>query len=96
MKLEFFNDKTGCFKPGIMFQEFGEHNFKPFQELTDNKKNILYMLFIDNRETNALIKKLQAKGISDRDEILQLIIIQKFSKINHTWDINENQLNFEA
>ena len=96
MKLEFFNDKSGCFKPGIMFQEFGDVDFKPFEQISDNKKNILFMLFIDNRDTNSDIIKLRKRGITDRDEILRFIIIKKFARLDKKWDIDENQLNFEA
>jgi hypothetical protein len=96
MKIEFFNDKTGCFKPGIMFQEFGEREFKPFDQLGDNKKNILYMLMADNRDTKSIIDKLRKKGITSRDEILSFVIINKFSRLDGKWDIDENTLNFEA
>ncbi len=96
MKTEFFNDKTACFKPGILFKELGDIDFKPFEELSENKKNILYMLFMDNRDTKKLIDYERSHGITDRDEILKYIISKKLARLDGKWDIDETTLNFEA
>jgi hypothetical protein len=50
----------------------------------------------DNRDTKSIIDKLRKKGITSRDEILSFVIINKFSRLDGKWDIDENTLNFEA
>lgn len=95
MQIEFFNDKTGTFKPGIQYLELGEKEYKPFELLSENKRNILYNLFADNADCHKLIKYQQSHGIRNRDEILQYIISKKFARLDRLWDADESKLNFE-
>jgi hypothetical protein len=95
MQIEFFNDKSGTFTPGIQYRELGEREYKSFDQISDNKKNILYNLFADNADCRKLIKYQQSHGVRNRDEILKYIIAKKFARLDPNWDIDDIKLNFE-
>ena len=95
MNLEFFNDKSGAFKPGINFLELGSEKYTPFEEISEMTKKRLFMLFLDNQETKKLIDYQYSHGVKNRDEVLKYIIIKKFSGLNRSWDIDDNKLNFD-
>ncbi len=96
MKIEFYADKTGTFKPVPMYRELGSQTWQPIASMGANLKRIVYMLFMDNTETHKLITTIKKRGETNIDAILTHIVDKKFSRLTAAWDIDERTLNFES
>jgi hypothetical protein len=95
MNIEFFSDKSGCFKPEAQLRERGTNNWLPVENFDPNKQHLLYMLFQDNPETQKILDYHRKRGTTDMVTLLKKVIDKKFSGLDPLPDIDENEFNFD-
>ena len=95
MQLEFYTPKPGCFNGTTFFRELGSGEWKPIDQIDENKQRIIFELLRDNRDTKQRINTLRRNGIQSIPEILKHIIPIVWGRLTPVPDINNTHLNFE-
>lgn len=94
MRIEFYKDRTGVFKPVIYFK-FDGQIWEPFENLTPEQIEIIFFRVCEFHEAKRALLSLSKFFPGDKRSILRQFIECNWLELDDRIDITDAALNYE-
>lgn len=94
IEIEFYADKTGCFKKGINLK-WNNQEWRDFNDLTPEEIEVIWDAIIQNPKVKAALLLLSKSFPGNKKEILIVFINCNWTKLDNKLDISGRKMQFE-
>ena len=94
MKIEFFLDKTNCFKKFIWFK-IDENDWSDFDKLSPEEIETIFSKLLKFDRSRSALLHLSKYFPGNKKKILEQFIRCNWTVLDNRWDISDKQLIFE-
>jgi hypothetical protein len=94
MKIEFFKDRSGCFKP-VLYFKFEGQVYETFDKLTPEQVEVIFSHLLGFPEAKTALLQLSKHYPGNKPAILRQFIECNWLEMDDKVDITERRLNYE-